>query len=115
MDPLVVMVSPRILITMWNVHHRDRSSKNQILGVATYAIRPLGPLDVSDRQWKSVSRPLMGTQEQIPSVQKGVSDRQIAVTHLQPMVYTTRDRSQPAPITADCTGYRVPAIRSEVR
>lgn len=32
--------------------------------------------------------------------------------HLQPMVYTMRETSQPAPITAACTGYRVPEISS---
>lgn len=79
MDPLVAMISPKILITMWNMHHRCTTETGQAgdktLKVATYAIRPLGPLDVSGGQWRSVSRPLRGPQEQIPSVQKGVSDR----------------------------------------
>lgn len=32
--------------------------------------------------------------------------------HSHPSVYTTREVSQPAPITAACTGYRVPEISS---
>lgn len=44
------------------------------MGFVTYAIRPLGPLDVSDRQPESVFCQLRGTREQTPPSRRGAPD-----------------------------------------
>lgn len=79
--------------------------------IATYAIRPLGPLDVSDRQSESVNCRLRERKSSRLRAEEA-SSIDGRHRHLQPAVYTMRETSHPAPITAACTGYLVPAISS---
>lgn len=81
------------------------------MGFITYTMRPLGPLDVSDRQSESVNCRSRERRSSHLLLQEA-SSLDDHHRHLQPAVYTTRETSHPAPITAACTGYLVPEISS---